>query len=239
MKIALVGYGKMGKAIEKIALQRGHEIVLKSTSKNPLRKEDLSQVDAAIEFSIPATVLSNINLLLDANIPTVVGTTGWNDALQEVTNKVSATEGALLHASNFSIGVNIFFKVNEYLAKIMNTQKEYQCDMTEVHHMQKLDTPSGTAITLAEQIIANHGNYTGHFCEENNEKPTDNAINIKAVREPEVPGTHIIDYTSEIDTITIKHEAHNRQGFALGAVVAAEWIHNKKGVFTMQDVLNF
>lgn len=239
MKIALVGYGKMGKAIEAIAIQRGHEIVLKSTSKKPLKKEDLSNVDAAIEFSIPSTVLSNINILLESNIPTVVGTTGWNDSLAKITQDVNSTNGALLHASNFSIGVNIFFKVNEYLAKIMDTQKAYTCDMTEIHHLQKLDAPSGTAITLAEQIIANHSDYMGHFCEENNESPADKSINIKALREPEVPGTHIINYSSEIDTLTIKHEAHNRQGFALGAVVAAEWIHDKKGVFTMQDVLNF
>ncbi|MDX1446934.1 4-hydroxy-tetrahydrodipicolinate reductase [Lishizhenia sp.] len=239
MRIALVGYGKMGKAIEEIAVERGHEIVLRSTSKNPITPDQLKNIDAAIEFSIPATVLNNIDLLLDAGIPTVVGTTGWNHALESVGEKVADKEGALLHSSNFSIGVNIFFKVNEYLAKIMNKQEAYACDMTEVHHMQKLDAPSGTAITLAEQIIANHDNYSAHFCKENNEEAVDNGINITALREPEVPGTHIINYKSEIDTITIKHEAHNRKGFALGAVVAAEWIHDKKGVFTMQDVLNF
>lgn len=239
MRIALVGYGKMGKAIEQIAVERGHEIVLKSTSKTPITPEQLQNIDAAIEFSIPDTVLNNVDLLLEAGIPTVVGTTGWNHALDTVSEKVKDKNGSLLHASNFSIGVNIFFKVNEYLAKIMNTQKDYSCDMTEVHHLQKLDAPSGTAITLAEQIIANHDAYNSHFCKENNEDAVDNGINITAVREPEVPGTHIIDYTSKIDTLTIKHEAHNRQGFALGAVVAAEWIHDKKGVFTMQDVLNF
>lgn len=239
MKIALVGYGKMGKAIEEIAIERGHEIVLRSTSKTPITPEQLKNIDAAIEFSIPATVLNNIDLLLEAGIPTVVGTTGWNHALAAVGEKVSAKNGALLHASNFSIGVNIFFKVNEYLAKIMNKQEAYSCDMTEIHHMQKLDAPSGTAITLAEQIMANHDNYSAYYCKENNEEPVENGINITALREPEVPGTHIINYKSEIDTITIKHEAHNRKGFALGAVVAAEWIHDKKGVFTMQDVLNF
>lgn len=239
MNIALIGYGKMGKAIENIAKERGHHIVLKCDSKNELTTDKLKNVSVAIEFSTPKTVLSNLDILIQNNIPAVVGTTGWNNQLNEVTQKVNNKKTGLVHASNFSIGVNIFFKLNKYLADLMNHHSDYQVSIDEIHHTQKLDAPSGTALTLAEGIINNHQEYTSSYCEENNEVKKDNSLKIKAIREPEVPGTHSVKYTSNIDTITIEHIAKQRTGFALGAVVAAEWIVDKQGVFTMQDVLKF
>ncbi|MEX2484626.1 MAG: 4-hydroxy-tetrahydrodipicolinate reductase [Brumimicrobium sp.] len=239
MRIALVGYGKMGKAIEKIALERGHKIVAKISSNNPLDSFDTANFDVAIDFSTPSTVLSNINYLVERKVPTVIGTTGWNNSLPEVTEKVTKQNTVLLHASNFSVGVNLFFKLNEELAKLMQEHGEYRVGMEEIHHTEKLDAPSGTAITLAEDIIKNHALYKDWNCPQSEKKEKKaNFINIEAIREPEVKGTHTIFYKSAIDTITISHEAHNREGFALGAVLAAEWIEGKKGVFTMKDVLN-
>lgn len=239
MKIALVGYGKMGKEIEKVALERGHTIAAKITSSNPLENQDQTKFDVAIDFSTPSAVLSNIHFLVDHHIPSVIGTTGWNDSLADVTERVETNNTVLLHASNFSVGVNLFFKLNRMLAKLMQNHSDYSVSMEEIHHTEKLDAPSGTAITLAEGIIENHQLYQDWKCAQGpNREINGNAINIDAIREPEVKGTHSIYYKSAIDTISIKHEAHNRKGFALGAVLAAEWIIDKKGVYTMKDVLN-
>lgn len=238
MKIALVGYGKMGKEIEKIALERGHEISVKITSDNPLSTENTNDTDVAIDFSTPQVVLDNIHFLLDHKIPSVIGTTGWNDHLGKV-KELSKKQGVgLIHASNFSLGVNLFFKLNEQLAKLMSSYEDYSVSMEEIHHTEKLDAPSGTAITLAEGIIQNHPNVANWYCPQGEKSEADQpAIQIDAIREKDVKGTHTVTYSSAIDSIRIEHEAHNRKGFALGAVIAAEWITNKKGVFTMQDVL--
>ncbi|MHC5353465.1 4-hydroxy-tetrahydrodipicolinate reductase [Myroides sp. LJL115] len=231
MKIALLGYGRMGQIIERIALERGHQIVLKKHSKNSF--EGLEDADVAIDFSLPQVAVENIKTALDYNVPVICGTTGWLDHYQEIIAYVEQKNGAFIYASNFSIGVNIFFELNQYLAKMMNHLDQYNVDLQEIHHTKKLDAPSGTAITIAEGIIANtkYNNWTM-------QEPLDKEISITSIREGNVPGTHIVDYNSEIDQIQIKHTAHNREGFALGAVVAAEWIFQKKGVFTMSDVLN-
>ena len=236
MKIALIGYGKMGKAIEAIAIERGHEIVAKITSKDKDQIEDLiNNADAAIEFTRPEFAVANIKHCFNAKVPVVVGTTGWNDQLEEITQDCKNADGSLLHASNFSIGVNLFFEVNKKLAQLMSTQKEYHPEMQEWHHIHKLDAPSGTAITLANQIMDIHPTYNEwHLGTES----SNDSIAIEALRENEIPGTHIIKYQSDIDSIEIKHEAHNRKGFALGSVIAAEWLAIKKGVFTMSDLLN-
>ncbi|MDX1652027.1 MAG: 4-hydroxy-tetrahydrodipicolinate reductase [Brumimicrobium sp.] len=241
MKIALVGYGKMGKAIEQIALERGHTIVAKITKDHTIEDADLTNADVAIDFSTPHAVLANIHFLVSNKIPSVIGTTGWNDSLKEVTQKVLANDTVLLHASNFSIGVNIFFQLNEELAKLMNPYKDYTVEMEEIHHTQKLDAPSGTAITLAEGVIKNHGSYNSWNCPQNEKRNIEaqDSIKIEAIREHDVKGTHSIYYQSDIDTITITHEAHNRKGFALGAVIAAEWIIGKKGVYTMRDLMKY
>lgn len=239
MNIALIGYGKMGKVIEKIAISRGHKISAVINSANPIESVDFSNTDIAIDFSTPATVVEHIHFMLDLKIPLVVGTTGWNDQLAEISKKTNQTNGALLHASNFSIGVNLFFKLNEQLAKLMNNHKDYYVNMEEIHHTEKLDAPSGTAISLAEGIIQNHEAVEDWSCPQHpNKNEFNGGVEITAIREPEVRGTHLVRYNSEIDTITIKHEAHNRDGFASGAVVAAEWLINKTGVYTMKDVLN-
>jgi 4-hydroxy-tetrahydrodipicolinate reductase len=238
MKIALVGYGKMGKEIEKIALERGHHIAVKITSDNPMSNENMSNSDVAIDFSTPQTVLDNIHFLLEHKIPSVIGTTGWNDHLSEVTQKCIDQGIGLIHASNFSLGVNLFFQLNKQLAKLLSNYDDYQASMEEIHHTEKLDAPSGTAITLAEGIIENHPNVANWYCPQGDKSNAEGkAIRIDAIREEDVKGTHIVSYSSPIDTIRIEHEAHNRKGFALGAVIAAEWIVNKKGVYTMQDVL--
>lgn len=238
MKIVLVGYGKMGKEIEKLLPARGHQVVARITSENPLSIENIKGADVAIDFSTPKTVLSNIDFLLQHNIPTIVGTTGWNDHLNEVTKWVEERNGALVHASNFSIGVNLFFKLNEQLAQLMNAHTDYQANVKEIHHTEKLDAPSGTAITLAEGLIENNSQLENWYCPQSNKnKAKISSLRIEAVRENDVKGTHIISYESDIDTISIRHEAHNRKGFALGSIIAAEWIQNKKGIFTMKDVL--
>jgi 4-hydroxy-tetrahydrodipicolinate reductase len=238
MKIALVGYGKMGKEIEKIAIERGHEIVAKFSHENPLKAESLNGAEVAIDFSTPSAVLSNIHFLIDHHVAAVIGTTGWNNHLAEVTQKVQNHEVGLIHASNFSLGVNLFFKLNQALAKMMNNYPSYTARMEEIHHTEKIDAPSGTAITLAEGIIDLHSGFDNWHCPQRNDsEATDSSIQIDAIRKKDVKGTHTISYQSDIDTIRIEHEAHNRKGFALGAVIAAEWIVDKKGVFTMQDVL--
>lgn len=228
----------MGKAIEMIALERGHTIAWKVTSENPLDEQDFSAANAVIEFTRPEAALGHIKKSLSENTPIVVGTTGWNNHLKEVTELCSAYGGALLHASNFSVGVNIFFQMNEKLAQLMSRQTDYVASIEEVHHTEKLDSPSGTAITLANGVLENNEHYLSWVCGDN-EAPhvNDKQLGVTAYRLPNVPGTHIVEYKSEIDSIKIIHEAFNRKGFALGAVLAAEWIAGRQGVFTMKDVL--
>ncbi|MGN6508562.1 MAG: 4-hydroxy-tetrahydrodipicolinate reductase [Chitinophaga sp.] len=237
MKIALIGYGKMGKAIEAIAQSRGHEVVLRIDINSPelLEKDQLSKADVAIEFTTPETAFHNILKCFDANVPVVCGTTGWLEKLPEVKAQCLEKHQAFLYASNFSIGVNIFFELNRRLAELMAPQPQYNVHMEEIHHTQKKDAPSGTAITLAEQIVdalpGKKSWVNGH---------TDKAdeLYIESRRIDPAPGTHIVNYHSAIDDITIIHTAHSREGFAAGAVTAAEWLKGKKGVFTMKDVLS-
>ena len=231
MKIALLGYGRMGKEIEKIALERGHEILFK---KEKGEKYDISLVDIAIDFSVPSAAFDNISNCIKNNVAVISGTTGWLEKYDEVVNLCKEKNGAFIYASNFSLGVNIFFELNNQLAKMMNSLKDYNISLEEIHHTKKLDAPSGTAITLAEGIIVN----TAKEQWELDKKTSEKNIPIVAKRIPEVPGTHTVSYNSEVDSIDITHTAHSRKGFALGAVIAAEWLLNKKGVFTMKDVLN-
>jgi 4-hydroxy-tetrahydrodipicolinate reductase len=235
MKIALLGYGKMGKEIEAIALNKKHEIVLKIDKDNlhDMTLDALKKADVAIEFSTPHTVLKNIEKCFEAQLPVVVGTTGWYDSFEKIKTLCKEKNGTLFYATNFSIGVNLFFKVNKYLSHLMNTYKDYDVSMEEIHHIHKLDKPSGTAITLAEQIIENIDRKRNWSIED--KKPE--TLFIKDVREGEVPGTHIIKYHSAIDDIEIMHKAHNRKGFANGAVVAAEFVKGKKGIFNMSDII--
>ncbi|MFC0605469.1 4-hydroxy-tetrahydrodipicolinate reductase [Winogradskyella pulchriflava] len=230
MNIALLGYGRMGKSIEAIALNRNHKITLKIA--NATDDYDFSNVDVAIDFSIPNAAVTNIKKALDAGVPVISGTTGWLENYDDIINYCNTKNGTFLYASNFSLGVNIFFEINKKLSQLMAGFPDYSTEIEEIHHTQKLDAPSGTAITLAEQIIeqTNYKNWTL-------EQPKADEIHIEAKRIPEVPGTHEITYNSEIDSISIRHTAHSRQGFALGAVIAAEWIKDKKGVFSMKDVL--
>jgi 4-hydroxy-tetrahydrodipicolinate reductase len=225
----------MGKEIESIALQRGHTIVLKvgKTNATTFTTEDLQKADVAIEFSTPHTVISNMKKCFEAHVPIVVGTTGWYDSFKEIEIECNQKNGTLFHATNFSLGVNLFFKVNSYLADLMNKYDSYNVEMEEIHHIHKLDKPSGTAISLANQVLEKiHRKSNWSITEQNPE-----TLFIKDVREGEVPGTHIIKYTSPIDDIEIMHKAHNRKGFAMGAVIAAEYINGKKGIFTMNDLI--
>lgn len=230
MKIALLGYGKMGKTIEQIALQRGHTIVIKAKNNN----YTITEADIAIDFSTPSAAYNNISNCIENNVPVISGTTGWLEDYDKTVALCQEKKGAFIYASNFSLGVNVFFELNSYLAKMMNTLKDYKVSMEEIHHTQKLDAPSGTAITLANDIIKEHTSYNTWSLEQEKEK----ALPITAKRIEDVPGTHSITYKSDVDTIDITHTAHNRQGFALGAVIAAEWLYGKTGVFTMKDVLN-
>lgn len=238
MKIALVGYGKMGKTIEQIALNRGHEIVsiIDINNAQDFESEAFKQADVAIEFTTPATAFDNYMKCFAAGVPVVSGTTGWLSRLDEVKQMCEKEGKTFFYASNFSIGVNIFFAVNKYLAKIMNNFPSYDVRMTEVHHIHKLDAPSGTAITLAEGILENIER-KNRWTLETAEKPTD--LPIHAIREGEVPGIHEIIYESEADTISIKHDAKSRAGFALGAVIAAEFTAGKKGFLGMNDLFHF
>lgn len=231
MRIALLGYGKMGKVIEAIALQRGHTIVLKVSSE--IKNYTLTDVDVAIEFSTPESAVENITHCLHHNVPVICGTTGWLEDYDKMMQLCHDRNGAFIYASNFSLGVNIFFELNTTLAKLMRGLPQYNVSIEEIHHTQKLDAPSGTAITLANDIIA-HSEYHDWTLE----NPNHNELPIVAKRIENVPGTHEITYHSTVDSIQIKHTAHSREGFALGAVVAAEWLLGKKGVFTMKDVLN-
>lgn len=230
MKIALLGYGRMGRVIERIALERGHEIVLKKNAEDTF--EGLENADVAIDFSIPDAAVENISACFNTNVPVVSGTTGWLEHYHNMVELCEQKQGAFIYGSNFSLGVNIFFELNTYLAKMMNNLKQYKVSMNEIHHLQKLDAPSGTAISLAKDIIAN-SDYSSWALENAKE----DEIHIEAIREEGIPGTHSVFYDSEVDSIEIKHTAHSREGFALGAVVAAEWLYNKKGIYTMKDVL--
>ena len=231
MNIGLLGYGKMGKTIEQLAIGRGHHIVL--IVDTPTENINFKNVDVAIDFSLPSAAVNNIKASLNAEVPIISGTTGWLDHYEEVIDHCQSLNGAFLYASNFSLGVNIFFELNKHLAQLMKAKDTYTVAVEEIHHTQKLDAPSGTAISLAEQIIQESGYERWTI-----NPPKSNELRITAKRIAEVPGTHIISYESEIDSIQISHEAYNRKGFALGAVVAAEWIIGKKGVFSMKDVLN-
>jgi 4-hydroxy-tetrahydrodipicolinate reductase len=235
MKIALIGYGKMGKEIESIALQRGHQVVLKVNRENTdhLKDADYLKADVAIEFSTPHTVLANMKRCFELKMPVVVGTTGWYEKFDEMVALCEMRGAGLFHATNFSVGMNLFFKVNKYLAEMMDKYPEYDVSMEEIHHIHKLDKPSGTAITLASQIIDKIGRKSGWSID----KKDKDILFIKDIREGEVPGTHIIKYHSHIDDIEIMHKAHNRKGFALGAVLAAEFMNGKKGVYTMSDLI--
>jgi 4-hydroxy-tetrahydrodipicolinate reductase len=246
MKIALLGYGKMGKMIESIALDRNHEIVLKIDESNSheLTIENLQKADVAIEFSTPATVLTNIQKCIDAQVPLVVGTTGWYGQLQQVKDACLSAHATVMYGSNFSVGVNIFFQISKIAAKMMNNfSDQYDVGMEEIHHIHKLDSPSGTAITIAEDILeefktkkewvdvsASENNVTQHRPEH---------LIIESYREGEVPGTHAVIYDSDVDRIELKHIAHGRQGFALGAVLAGEWLQGKKGFYSVKEMYNF
>lgn len=236
MNIALIGYGKMGRTIEEIAIARGHKIVCKIDvdNQNDFDSDAFRSADVAIEFTTPNTAVENYRRAFAQGVAVVSGTTGWLDRVDEVKRCCEQNNATFFYSSNFSIGVNIFFALNKYLAKIMNGFEQYDVSMKEIHHIHKLDHPSGTAITLAEGIIQNLDRKTGWA------ENSDNAelVNITAERVGEVPGTHIIEYRSDVDCIKIEHEAFSRRGFALGAVVAAEWVKGKKGWFTMNDMMN-
>ncbi len=243
MRIALYGYGKMGKAIEQVAIARGHTIGLKVDASNA--GDSPKGCDVAIEFSKPDEAIANMRLCLEAKVPLIVGTTGWYDRLGDVRSMVQDTGGTLLWASNFSIGVNLFFKLNKYVAGMMDAQAGYEVHIDEIHHIHKLDAPSGTAITLARDIDLKCGRYTGwHLSPASgsarpttaNQQPT--AVPITSERTGEVPGKHSVTWASAEDRITITHDAFGRQGFATGAVVAAEWVQGRTGLFTMDDLLS-
>lgn len=230
MKIALLGYGKMGKTIEKLALEKGHSIVF--VKSKDLVEGKFEDADLAIEFSSPEAAVENISKAMERRIPVVSGTTGWLDKYDEIVDLCKERNGSFIYASNFSIGVNLFFSINEYAAKLISPWKAYNVSIEEIHHLQKKDAPSGTAITIAERILE-HSNKESWKLDASEE----NILNITAKRENDVKGTHTVSYHSLIDTISLKHEAHSREGFAMGAILAAEWLKDKKGVFTMKDVL--
>jgi 4-hydroxy-tetrahydrodipicolinate reductase len=236
MKLALIGYGKMGKAIEEIAMERGHTIVLKiaSTNKEELTASNLKKADVAIEFSHPGKAVEHIITCLTAGIPVVCGTTGWLNQFSEIENVCKARNGTFLFASNFSVGVNIFFEINKRLAALLNDQKQYDVHIEEIHHTEKKDAPSGTAISLADGIIDTLERKL-KWVNETTDVPEE--LSIISKRVDSVPGTHRIKYSSSVDDIEIIHTAHNRKGFAEGAIVAAEFLVGKKGIFTMKDVL--
>jgi 4-hydroxy-tetrahydrodipicolinate reductase len=245
MRIAILGYGKMGRIIEQFATERGHEIVLKVNVDNTedLTLANLKKADVAIDFSTPDSALSNIELCFDAGVPVVVGTTGWYGHLQTVKNKCVEGNNTLLYASNFSIGVNVFFFVNKVLAKIMNRYPQYEVQVEEIHHTQKLDSPSGTAMTIAEGILGEldrKNEWINELIGSGEEfivKP--DQLLIESHRIEDVPGTHTVIYSSEVDDIEFKHKAHSRAGFALGAVLAAEWLEDKTGFYNITDMFDF
>lgn len=238
MKIALIGYGRMGHEIEKIAIERGHTIVSKIdvSNREEFDSDDFRSADVAIEFSTPESAIDNYRNAFKVNVPVVAGTTGWLEHLDEVKKACEIDGQTFFYASNYSLGVNIFFAVNKYLAKIMNAYPDYNVEMEETHHIHKLDAPSGTAITLAEGVLSNIDRKNAWKLEKE-EKPTDIAIH--CIREGEVPGNHKVVYKSDFDSIMIEHDAQSRKGFALGAVLAAEFTKDKKGFLGMDDMLKF
>ena len=244
MKIALTGYGKMGHMIEKIAQQRGHEVVcvIDKDNTSDFDSDAFRSADCVIEFSTPATAVENRRNSFSQGVPVVCGTTGWTDAMPEIKEICDNGNGTFLFASNFSVGVNIFMAVNRYLARIMNAYPQYKPHMVETHHIHKLDHPSGTAITLADEIIS-ATDRIGAWMEPDDSRMNDtdrnNILEIDHIRQGEVPGIHTIDWDSDVDTITISHSAKSREGFALGAVIAAEWLTDKKGFHTIGEVFNF
>lgn len=244
MNIALIGYGKMGQIIERFAIERGHEVVLKIGIDNlaDLTVSNLRKADVAIDFSTPDAAINNIYTCFDANVPIVVGTTGWYGQLQEIKDECLRRNNTLLYGSNFSIGVNLFFHINEVLAKVMNNYPVYEVQVEEIHHTQKLDSPSGTAMTLAEGIIENMDRKS-EWVNELDGNPAIEVLKqeqvlIASQRIENIPGTHTVIYSSEVDEIELKHTAHSRAGFALGAVVAAEWLQNKQGFYNISDIFN-
>ena len=245
MNIALIGYGKMGQIIEHFAIERGHEIVLKigSTNLDELTVSNLRKADVAIDFSLPDVAIKNIYTCFEANVPLIVGTTGWYGQLQEIKNECLQGNHTLLYGSNFSIGVNLFFHINEVLAKMMNNYPAYDVQVEEIHHTQKLDAPSGTAMTIAEGIIENLDRKTEWINELSGQGLTEvmkkDQLLIASERIENIPGTHTVVYSSEVDEIELKHTANSRAGFALGAVVAAEWLQNKQGFYNITDIFNF
>jgi 4-hydroxy-tetrahydrodipicolinate reductase len=245
MKIALLGYGKMGQIIERFAQERGHEVVLKINIDNleDFTISNLQKADIAIDFSAPDAAVDNIYKCFDAGVPIVVGTTGWYGKLQEIKNDCLNGNNTLLYGSNFSVGVNLFFHLNKVLAKLMNNYPAYEVQVEEIHHTQKLDAPSGTAMTIAEEIIEELDRKSEWLNEVVGTQIPDVIKNeqllIESHRIENVPGTHTVVYSSEVDEIEIKHTAHNRAGFALGAVIAAEWLENKEGFYNIADVFNF
>ncbi len=220
----------MGKTIEKLALEKGHSVVYKNTS--DWEEGDFQKAEVVIEFSTPETAVKNISKALETGVPIVSGTTGWLNSYDTVVELCQKRNGSLIYASNFSVGVNLFFNISEYAAKLMSAWKEYDVSIHEIHHLEKKDAPSGTAISLAEGVLKYSDKKDWEL-----DSSEENILNVTAKRENDVKGTHLVNYTSDIDTISLKHEAHSRDGFALGAILAAEWLQNKKGVFSMQDVL--
>jgi len=245
MNIALIGYGKMGQIIERFAIERGHDIVLKISSKNleDLTVSNLKKADVAIDFSLPDSAIKNIYTCFDANVPLIVGTTGWYGQLQEIKDECLSGNHTLLYGSNFSIGVNLFFHINQVLAKMMNNYPVYDVQVEEIHHTQKLDSPSGTAMTIAEAIIDNLDRKKEWVNELDGKADIEvlkpDQLLIASQRIENIPGTHTVVYSSEVDEIEIKHTASSRAGFALGAVVAAEWLQNKQGFYNISDIFNF
>ncbi|WP_276348330.1 4-hydroxy-tetrahydrodipicolinate reductase [Daejeonella sp. JGW-45] len=245
MKIAILGYGKMGRIIEEFASERGHEVVLKVNIDNldDLNVPNLRKADVAIDFSTPDSVMTNINTCFDAGVPIVVGTTGWYGRLQEVKDQCIEGSNTLLYGSNFSVGVNVFFFVNKVLAKIMNRYPQYEVQVDEIHHTEKLDSPSGTAMSIAEGILGEldrKSEWVNELIGSGEELITKpDQLLIESHRIEDVPGTHTVIYSSEVDEIEFKHAAHSRAGFALGAVLAAEWVHDKTGFFNITDMFDF
>lgn len=233
MRIALIGYGKMGKVIEKIARERGHQIVAALSRKDNL--EEAAKADVAIEFTTPESAVNNLLGCLKMGLPVVCGTTGWDDQKPDIESKFRSKNGSLIHATNFSLGVNLFFVLNEKLAGIMNG-RDYKPEISETHHIHKLDAPSGTAISLAEGLLSHHDGYE-EWQLTDEEQVSEQKLPITAIRKDEVNGLHQVSYKSSEDRISIKHEAFSRSGFALGAVIAAEWLKDKKGIYSMRDVL--
>ena len=230
MKIALLGYGKMGIEIEKVSIERGHTISLIKDKNDVIKSID--NTDVAINFSTPDSAIENIKLALNSSVPIICGTTGWLEDYDKILDFSKETKTSFLYSSNYSLGVNLFFDLNKKLTKLISKHNDYKLKISETHHTEKLDKPSGTAITIAEDIINNSKYKNWSF-----KKNSISEIEMESIRETNVPGTHIVTYKSDIDSIELKHVAHNRKGFALGAVVAAEWIIDKKGVFTMSDVI--